>query len=562
MGVDSIVAAIFASTDHTTNILKEYERQGLLHLIGGIEGESHDELLYRLCRLAYEQYGAEILFQCDADEFWLPRSGNLKNEITLRSEDILAVDVVNVLLRDRNGKERFPEDARYAVVEPIIEDFPGRIPSYDNPYLYERSSKMISKSIKKFKEASRAQHTVNGEDTVKLNKSQDITIYRYPVRSRDHFYSKAIRKGKGGIGDENEFASNNQSRKLVPNESDKKGLLNEEYNRVVLPRHSINGLLHEGTIEEHDFNLTILGIERGTSQWSFFNRKFEYEAMMDPLATAWYGHIFFAYDLVRNVRPAKIVELGTHNGHSFFSFCQAVKDGYLNTELYAIDTWKGDEQAGFYDQSVWLNVNRIKDTFYSSIRINLVRKSFDEAVDDFRDKSIDILHIDGCHTYEAVKNDFERWVGKVKDNGIVLFHDTKEIHDDYGVFRLWDELGKQYKTIDFYHSHGLGILFKSDEGFPEIFEFDRAWQNYYSVKMDKGFLAIIASRLTDLMKLKDGEISRLRDLIRLEDGEISRVIDLINLKDREIDTIKSSKFWKLRTFCAKLKKNCLLKIEF
>ena len=37
---------------------------------------------------------------------------NLKNEISQKSEDILTVDEIHVLLQDKNGQESFPEDIR------------------------------------------------------------------------------------------------------------------------------------------------------------------------------------------------------------------------------------------------------------------------------------------------------------------------------------------------------------------------------------------------------------------------------------------------------------------
>jgi FkbM family methyltransferase len=77
---------------------------------------------------------------------------------------------------------------------------------------------------------------------------------------------------------------------------------------------------------------------------------------------------------------------------------------------------------------------------------------------EFDDNSIDLLHIDGLHTYEAVKHDFESWLPKLTKNAIVLFHDTNVYIKDFGVWKYWSEITKSYDSFSFLHGFGLGIL--------------------------------------------------------------------------------------------------------
>lgn len=173
---------------------------------------------------------------------------------------------------------------------------------------------------------------------------------------------------------------------------------------------------------------------------------------------SWCGHIPFGMWLLEGIRPQILVELGTHTGNSYFSFCQSVQKNDLSTHCYAIDTWEGDSQAGYYGDDVFSDVAHYNDEHYSAFS-RLLRMTFDEAHAKFNPESIDLLHIDGLHTYEAVRHDFETWLPKLSQRAVVLLHDINVRDGDFEVWRLWDELKAQYPNIQFEHSNGLGVLF-------------------------------------------------------------------------------------------------------
>ena len=58
------------------------------------------------------------------------------------------------------------------------------------------------------------------------------------------------------------------------------------------------------------------------------------------------------------------------------------------------------------------------------------------------DREVDFVFIDGDHTYEGVKQDFEMYSPLVKDGGIVAFHDivAHPVETGCEVNRLWDEI--------------------------------------------------------------------------------------------------------------------------
>jgi hypothetical protein len=176
-----------------------------------------------------------------------------------------------------------------------------------------------------------------------------------------------------------------------------------------------------------------------------------------PAISAWKGHGPFAFWLIEQHKPRAFVELGTHYGYSYFCFCQAVKNFGTGTKCFAVDTWRGDEHAGFYDEHVFNEVRNHNENRYAGFS-ELIRSTFDEALEKIPDRSVDLLHIDGRHYYEDVKHDYETWKPKLSTRGIVLFHDTQEKGRNFGVHRLWDELKVSHPHFEFHHSHGLGVL--------------------------------------------------------------------------------------------------------
>jgi hypothetical protein len=181
--------------------------------------------------------------------------------------------------------------------------------------------------------------------------------------------------------------------------------------------------------------------------------------------SAWYGHVPFAHWIVTSIRPATIVELGTHYGASYSAFCEAVLRSGLKARCFAVDTWEGDQHTGYYGEGVFDEFRRFNDARYGSFS-TLLRARFDEAAERFADRSIDLLHIDGLHTYEAVKHDFETWLPKMTDAGIVLLHDIMVHGNEFGVYKLWDELQARYPSFAFTHCHGLGVVAVGPAGPP------------------------------------------------------------------------------------------------
>jgi hypothetical protein len=186
-------------------------------------------------------------------------------------------------------------------------------------------------------------------------------------------------------------------------------------------------------------------------------RRFEPKRMV---FSTWVDHLPFAYDLVEAIRPKLIVELGAYNGLSFFTFCQSMVENDIDGAAYAIDCWEGDKHTDAYDDSIYNDVMSHARDNYRGFAY-LLKMFFNDALQHFDDDSIELLHIDGLHTYDAVKEDFTNWYPKVKPGGIILFHDVMARIMDFGAWKYFQELEGEYgEVFKFNHGFGLGVLRK------------------------------------------------------------------------------------------------------
>jgi predicted O-methyltransferase YrrM len=177
----------------------------------------------------------------------------------------------------------------------------------------------------------------------------------------------------------------------------------------------------------------------------------------DTPATAWDGHRKFAEWLVRFMKPEVIVDLGVDYGYSTFSFA-IPRIGHV----YGIDNFIGDSFVGVDEQRLKYDfVTMKREKLHLKDNITFIEGDFNEVAKTW-DKQIDILHIDGDHQYESVKKDFDTWSKFVKDDGIILMHDTcveSFNGKGYGVKRFFEEI--DLPKFTFTHCFGLGVVSKN-----------------------------------------------------------------------------------------------------
>jgi len=265
------------------------------------------------------------------------------------------------------------------------------------------------------------------------------------------------------------------------------------------------------------------------------------QRIVEPIS--WIKHIPFAFFIIKVLKPRIVVELGVHTGNSFSAFCQAVKNLNIKASCYGVDTFKGEPHSGFYDESVYIDINSYITENYGDFA-QVMRMTFNEALEYFSDGSIDLLHIDGYHTYEAVKYDFESWLPKMSDRGVILLHDTQVRRDEFGAWKLWEEISKLYPSYEFEFGYGLGVLAVGKNVPDEIIKFiDDTREKIFIERL----LFTLGSNIEFRTRIQslEGEVAEVRNTIAEKDAQIAQLHEHATQLQEEINKILQLKSFRL-----------------
>lgn len=190
---------------------------------------------------------------------------------------------------------------------------------------------------------------------------------------------------------------------------------------------------------------------------------FDWYKYLGDHKTAWEGHILYIYNQIKEWRPETVVELGVYLGHSLSTMAEGCRDAGLDTKLYGVDHFKGDEHSGNFGKDIEDIATGCLGNYPN---VTLIKKTFNEALGDWKkmeNTKIDLLHIDGRHFYEDIKEDFENWEPYVPVGGHIILHDTQETERNFGIGKYFRELQITHPEWEFKErkcSHGLGIITK------------------------------------------------------------------------------------------------------
>jgi len=169
--------------------------------------------------------------------------------------------------------------------------------------------------------------------------------------------------------------------------------------------------------------------------------------------------------IIEEKRPHTILEIGTANGGTLYLFSQIASE---NSTIISVDLPEGKFGGGYPKAKIPLYKSFTKE----NQRIYLIRadshasKTLAKVKEILNNQTVDFLFIDGDHTYEGVKKDFEMYSSLVKRGGIIGFHDI--VHHPFvtgcQVEKFWKEIKQKYKTKEVISSAnqiwaGIGIIF-------------------------------------------------------------------------------------------------------
>ncbi len=172
-GVDFVIATDHRSGDGTTEILRRHEREGHLRLIRENDARfRQSEWVTRMARLAATDHGADWVLNSDADEFWWPREGTLKEILTVTPPRFGVVRGLwrNFVLR--------PDDERPFYERMTIR----RAPDVDPASPYHAQVKVLHRASPEVV-VPRGNHDALGRGLALIREWFPVEILHFPIRS-------------------------------------------------------------------------------------------------------------------------------------------------------------------------------------------------------------------------------------------------------------------------------------------------------------------------------------------------------------------------------------------
>lgn len=154
--------------------------------------------------------------------------------------------------------------------------------------------------------------------------------------------------------------------------------------------------------------------------------------------------------LLRRRRPRTVVEIGTAAGGSLYAWCGVAEP---DATIVSIDLPGGPFGGGYAEEEIprLRSYGRPGQTLHFLRRDSHEETTRAELVSLLAGRPIDFLMIDGDHSYEGVKRDFELYASLVAPDGLIAFHDILPHPQapDCQVDVYWREIKPRYRHVEF-----------------------------------------------------------------------------------------------------------------
>jgi hypothetical protein len=188
-GADLVIATDNNSRDGTTEIFESYARAGVLQLIHEpAEGLRQGEWVTRMARIAATDHGADWVINTDADEFWWPRGGSLKDVLAAVPP---AYGVVQGFWRSFVPR---PDDGSF-FAERMTARLSQHAPINDPTSFYRPVVKVAHRADPQIAVA-RGNHALAGSTLRTLTTWHPIEVLHFPLRSRAQWMRKVQLQGE------------------------------------------------------------------------------------------------------------------------------------------------------------------------------------------------------------------------------------------------------------------------------------------------------------------------------------------------------------------------------
>ena len=173
---------------------------------------------------------------------------------------------------------------------------------------------------------------------------------------------------------------------------------------------------------------------------------------------SWFGSYGIVPHLAQMVDAENILEIGVAYGYHADFLCTVLPNiQYVGVDPYLADydpddIFSKDVERLFGEKEPQQAMDRLFNIVRSNLqkfegRAKLLREKSWDAAGQFEDNSLDLVYIDGDHTYQGVVKDLMFWFPKVRKGGMICGDDIGWPGVKRAVDEFFLRLGKDYQII-------------------------------------------------------------------------------------------------------------------